>query len=158
MTINSTTDDEILALVQSELSSHRRWLQRIALVAAATMLAIILALWTTEPKPMVLRLHIAFALMSAIGIGWVVILGNILLRKNCPTVWDRIATAWMSVVGCGTFAIGSLVMTLLRGNIMAMLALSMVSGGMLVLAIFHLRNAYRWQDDLRKRLLELEKR
>lgn len=155
MTTTSITDDKILAFVQAELSSNRRWLHRIALVASATMLAIVLALWTTEPKPMLLRLHIAFALMSAIGIGWIVILVNILLRKNCPTAWDRIATAWMSVVACGTFAIGSLVMTLLRGDIMAMLALSTMSGGMLVLAIFNLRNAYRWQDNLRKRLSQL---
>ncbi len=155
MMAHSTSDQKVLALVQAELASNRRWMHRIALVAASTMLAIILALWTTEPKPMLPRLHISFAIMSVIAIGWILLLANILVRKNCPTVWDRIATAWMSVVGCGTFAIASLVMTWLRGDTIAMLTLAMVSGGLLVLAIFNLRNAYRWQDNLRHRLSQL---
>lgn len=155
MIANPTSDDKILSLVQAELVSNRRWLHRITLVAASTMLAIILALWTTEPKPMLLRLHISFALMSVIAIGWILVLTNILVRKNCPTVWDRIATAWMSVVGCSTFAIASLVTTWLRGDTMDMLTLAMASGGLLVLAIFNLRNAYGWQDNLKQRLSDL---
>lgn len=152
---NPTSDQKILALVQAELASNRRWLHRIVLVAASTMLAIILALWTTEPKPMLLRLHISFAIMSVIAVGWILVLTNILVRKNCPTVWDRIATAWMSIVGCSTFAIASLVTTWLRGDTMAVLTLAIVSGGLLTLAIFNLRNAYRWQDNLKRRLSEL---
>lgn len=155
MMANPTSDQKILALVQAELASNRRWLHRIVLVAASTMLAIILALWTTEPKPMLLRLHISFAIMSVIAVGWILVLTNILVRKNCPTVWDRIATAWMSIVGCSTFAIASLVTTWLRGDTMAVLTLAIVSGGLLTLAIFNLRNAYRWQDNLKRRLSEL---
>jgi hypothetical protein len=155
MMANSTSDEKIQALVQAELFSNRRWLHRITLVAASTMLAIILALWTTEPKPMLLRLHVSFAIMSVIAIGWILVLASILVRKNCPTVWDRIATAWMSVVGCSTFAIASLLTTWLRGDTMAMLTLAMVSGGLLSLALFNLRNAYRWQEHLQQRLSEL---
>lgn len=155
MKTNSAHDDKVLAMVQTELASNHRWLQRIALVADLTMLAIVLAVWTTEPKSLLPRLHIAFALMSAIAIGWIVVLGNILLRKNCPTVWGRIATAWMSVVGCGTFAITSLVMIWLRGDTISLLILATINGGLLVLAIFHLRSAYRWRKNLRQRLSEL---
>lgn len=155
MTPRPTSDDKVLALVQTELASNRRWLHRIALVAASTVLATILALWTTEPKPLPPRFHISFAIMSVIAIGWIVLLANILLRKNSPTVWDQIATAWMSIVGCSTFAIASQVVTWLRGDTMAMMTLAMVSGGLLVLAIFNLRNAYRRQGHLRQRLSEL---
>ncbi|MGB7346815.1 MAG: hypothetical protein WBD20_21515 [Pirellulaceae bacterium] len=151
-----TTDEKIIALVQSELVSNRRWIHRLALLGASTMFAIVLALWTTEPRPLATKLHLAFAIMSVIAVGWILVLGNILLRKNCPTSWDRIATAWMSVAGCSTFLIASQFVTWLRGDMAAMATLGILGGGMLLLAIHMVRNAYRWQDRLRQRLSELD--
>lgn len=154
--MNLTIDEKISALVEAELASGRRWLHRITLVAASIMLAIIVALWVSEPRPLLLRLHISFALMSAIALGWILVLANILLRKNCPTVGDRIATAWMSVVGSGSFAIASLAISWMRGEMMAMLTLAIVSGGLLTMAVVHLRDAYRQRERLRRRLSQLD--
>ncbi len=122
------------------------------------MTGIVLALWITEPRPLPVHLHTSFAAMSALGLTWIIILGNILLRKNCPTSWDRIATAWAGLVGGVGFAIASPLVCMMRGEPIAAVSFGLASGFFVAVAAMHVRRAYRWQDDLRQRLaIDLER-
>lgn len=148
----SLTDQRVLDLVRAELTSKRRWVHRVGLVGALIMLAVILSLWTTEPGPLPMRLHGAFGLMSAIAVGWIAIIGNILWRKNCPTARDQIATATMSVVGSLTFTVAAVVITSLRGDIAALATLAALGMSLTLLASLHLRFSLRWRGELQRRL------
>ena len=92
--------ENVLALVRGELSARRRWFYRGVLLAASIGVAVIVSLWTTEPRPLPVRLHVAFAGLSVIGVSWIGVLSWILSRRYCPTAIDRIATAWVATGAC----------------------------------------------------------
>ncbi|WP_168565131.1 DUF2723 domain-containing protein [Crateriforma spongiae] len=146
------TNDQIFAIVQRELSTQRRTVHRLALLGAIVMTGIVVALWITEHRPLPVRLHVSFAAMSALGVAWIIILGNILLRKNCPTSWDRIATAWAGLAGGIAFAVASTIVCVMRGEPTAAVSLGLASSVFVAIAAMNVRKAYRWQDSLRQRI------
>ncbi|MEM6980459.1 MAG: hypothetical protein AAF539_12420 [Planctomycetota bacterium] len=153
-TTSNRLDEQIFAVVQRELTSQRRSIQRLALLGAIVMTGIVAALWITEPRPLPMRLHISFGVMSAIGLAWILILGNILVPKNCPTSWDRIATAWASVAGGIEFTILSTVICAMRCAPVATIAFAVIGSIFVWIAAVSTRNAYRWQARLRNRIRE----
>ncbi|MEM6692372.1 MAG: hypothetical protein AAF664_23275 [Planctomycetota bacterium] len=154
--MNTTTsnqlDEQIFAIVQRELSTQRRSVQRLALLGAIIMTGVVTALWTTEQRPLPMRLHISFAVMSAIGFAWISVLGNILVRKNCPTSWDRISTAWASLTGGIAFTIVSTVICAMRSEPVATIVFAVIGSIFISIAAVNTRNAHRWQADLRNRI------
>ena len=149
-------NEKIFAIVQSELATQRRTVQRLALLGAVIMTVIITALWVTEPRPLPLRLHLSFAFMSALGVIWIGLLGNILVRKNCPAAWDRIATAWAGLIGGVGFAVGSTIVCLLRGEPIAGTVFAIVGAVVVILFGLNVRKAYHWQSELRQRIINTE--
>lgn len=149
-------DERIFAIVQKELTTQRRTVQRLALLGAVVMTGIVTALWLTEPRPLPLRLHLSFAAMSALGVSWVFILGNILVRKNCPMAWDRIATAWVGLIGGIGFAIGATVVCLMRSEPIAGIVFAILGATFTILSCWNVRKAYHWQSDLRQRIISAE--
>ena len=143
-------------LVRGELSSGKRWFYRIILLGASIALAVVLSLWTTEPRPLPVRLHTAFGAMALISCGWIGVLSWLLCRRFCPTAIDRIATTWMATIACGLFLAVALPISLLRGQFVAATGLSLVGLIMLGTSLALLRSAYAWRTELRGRLAELE--
>lgn len=147
--------DRVLATIHGELSTGRRWVYRSILLGAGIALAVIVSLWWTEPRPLPLRLHLAFAALSSIAAGWIGVLTWILTRKNCPTAIDRLATAWMATVACGTFLVVALPIALLRGDALTAVVLAVLGSGLLGGALWMLRAAYAFRAELRAKLQQL---
>ena len=152
----ASSTERALAIVRGELSSGRRWAYRLILLAAGVFVAAILSLWTTEPGPLPLRLHVAFATLTCIGSGWICVLTWILTRRNCPTALDRLATAWMATIACSLSLAVSVPIALMRGDTQAALYLGVIGFALLGVALFLLRAGYRFRANLRTRLSGLE--
>lgn len=151
----TTAPEATLALVRGELSAARRWGYRLVFAVAATMVAALASLWATEPGPLPMRLHVAFAVMIAIGLGWVSVSGWILLRHRCPTALDRIASCWMATIACAISLVVSVAIALFRGQHLAALTLAILGISLEVVAVVLLRNAYAFREHLRSRLAEI---
>lgn len=149
--------DPVLALIRGELSSARRWFYRVILLATSVWVAAILSLWMTEPGPLPGRLHVAFAALTVVGIGWISVLLWILIRRRCPTALDRLATSWMATLACCVFLAVSLPIALLRGHLLAAMSLGVTGLALLGAALFMLRGAYLLRARLQRKLAELER-
>lgn len=148
--------DKVMELVKGELSSRRRWLYRIVLGAAATVLSLTVSLWVTEPDPLPTRLHFAFAVMCGIAGGWVIVLSWLLLRRNCPTAIDRIATSWMATAATATSLVVSVGIALMRNEVAAAVGLAALGFVLLAAAIVSLRSAYGQRSRLLQQLEQLK--
>ena len=148
--------EPVLALVRGELSRAKRWSYRIILLLASVLVAALLSLWITEPKPLPTRLHVAFGEMTCIGLGWIGVLTWILARRNCPTALDRLATAWMATTACSVSLVVSLSIAVVRNDITAAVAAGGTGLVLLSLAVLLLNRAYSLRATLRARLKELQ--
>ena len=148
--------DSVLALVRGELSSARRWWYRVILLVTSVWVAAILSLWVTEPGPLPPRLHVAFAAVIIVGLGWIGVLLWILTRRRCPTAFDRLATSWMATIACCVFLVVSVPTALLRGHPQAALSLGFTGVALLGAALFMLGGAYSLRKRLQRKLAELE--
>lgn len=148
--------EPIHAIVRGELSSARRTGYRLMLVVVSILLALLTTLWVTEPGPLPARLHVSFAAMSGIAVGWIGVLVWILTRRSCPTAIDRLATSWMATVACGVFLVVSLSIAVIRGDANAALGLGVTGLGLLSLALFLLRRSYALKARLQSKLAQLE--
>jgi hypothetical protein len=145
-------------MIRGDLSSPRRWFYRAVLLAASVMTAAIVSLWATQPRPLLMRLHVAFAAMPAIGAGWIAILIWILTRRNCPTAIDRLATSWMATAACTLFLAVSIPIALSRGRAdHAALWLGVAGVLFLSVAMFNLLGAYALRRKLRAPLEDLSR-
>jgi hypothetical protein len=93
-------EQQVLQLVDAELSPRARLRTTALLVFALATTAIAIALSVTEPSLLV-RTRIAFGLVSAAGLAWSVHLGHTLLHRRTPYVLHRIASATLAI-GVGT--------------------------------------------------------
>jgi hypothetical protein len=147
--------DRVMAMIRGELSASRRWFYRGVLLAASVGVAAILSLWTTEPGPLPLRLHIAFGALSAIGLSWIGVLTWILWRRRCPTALDRIATGWVATGACTLFLAVALPVAVVRGDAGTAACLGAFGLGMWGIAVTMLRSAYALRAQLRAKLMAL---
>jgi hypothetical protein len=148
--------DQVMALIRGELSSGRRWFYRGVLLAASMGVAVIVSLWTTEPRPLPLRLHVAFAALSLIGLSWVGVLSWILSRRYCPTALDRIATGWVATGACTLFLIVAVGIAASRNRVGEALWIAVVGVFLLCVAAGILWRAYAERSRLRAMLAELQ--
>lgn len=151
------SSEQVLSLVHGELSSARRWRYRLILLAASVVTAAILSLWATEPGPLPLRLHVAFAVMTTIGSGWIAVLTWILMRHRCPTALDRVATGWMATIACLLFMAVAVPIALQRGQPGVALSLCVLGLTLVCIALYLLAGAYSLRARLRAKLAELKK-
>jgi hypothetical protein len=149
--------DKVMALVRGELSSPRRWFYRIVLVAASIGLAVILSLWTTEPRPLPSRLHVAFAGLTLIAVSWIGVLSWILSRRYCPTALDRILTGWVATGACTLFLVMAVGIAISRNRIGEVMWVAALGVFLLAVAMGILWKAYAERARLRARLVELTK-
>jgi hypothetical protein len=147
--------DPVMALVRGELSSGRQWFYRGMLVAASVGLAVIVSLWTTEPRPLPLRLHVAFAGLSLIGASWIGVLSWILSRKFCPTALDRIVTGWVATGACTLFLVMAVGIAVMRDRVSEVVWVAIPGTFFLSVALGMLWRAYAERARLRARLAEL---
>ena len=146
----------IHAIVRGELSPARRWGYRVMLVVVSIMLALLMTLWLTEPGPLPGRLHVAFAALSSIALGWIGVLVWILTRRSCPTAIDRLATNWMATLACCVFLAVSLSIATHRGDTQAIWGLGVTGLGLLSVALFLLRRSFALRARLQEKLAQLE--
>jgi hypothetical protein len=149
--------DKVMALIRGELSSARRWFYRGVLVAASIGLAVIVSLWTTEPRPLPLRLHMAFAGLTLVGASWLGVITWILSRRHCPTALDRIATGWVATGACMLFLVMGVAIASMRGQAGGVVAIGLTGILLLSVAVAMLWRAYAERSRLRFRLAELER-
>jgi hypothetical protein len=145
-----------LAIVRGELSPLRLWSYRLTLTAASIVLAMVLSLWLTEPRPLPVRLHVAFAAMTLVAVGWIGVLIVVLTRKTCPTALDRLLTSWMATVACLAFLAVSVPTAIVRDNMQAALSLSATGVALLAVAVVLLRRAYVLRAELKSKIAELQ--
>jgi phosphotransferase system glucose/maltose/N-acetylglucosamine-specific IIC component len=148
--------DKVIAMIRGELTSARRWLYRGILLVAAIGLGVILSLWTTEPRELPMRLHVAFGALSVINAVWIGVTAWILSRRRCPTALDRIATAWVSTGACVLFLCVAVGVAISRDRVgdvwwAALLGVLLVNGSLVILW-----RSYAQRRELQKKLVELE--
>jgi uncharacterized membrane protein len=153
---NVPSTDPAMAMIRGELTSARRWFYRGVLFVATVGLGGILSLWTTEPRELPMRLHVAFGALSVINAAWIGVMSWILIRKLCPSALDRIATAWVATGACVLFicvAVGIAVARQRVGEVWwaVLLGVLLLNG-----AIVMLCRAYAQRKELRRKLVELE--
>jgi len=157
MKISSPPSTEnVMAMIQGELSSPRRWFYRGVLLAASVGVAIILSLWITEPRQLPMRLHVAFAGLTAIGMSWIGVMTWILWRRHCPTALDRIATGWVATGACGLFLFTAVPIAMMRNRAGGATWIALVGIFLLSIAIAMLWRAYSLRAYLRAKMTELE--
>lgn len=154
---NTPPVDLSLSVVQGEMSTRKRWRYRVLLVVAGAMIAAVVSLWVTEPEPLPTRLHVAFAAMTAVGVGWILVLTWLLVRRHGSTAVDRIATGWMATIACSVSLVLSVSIALIRGNNLAAVSLAILGLGLLGIAVLILRSGYSLRSRLLASLKELEK-
>lgn len=146
---------QIVAMIHGQLTTAKRWLYRILLVVTCALVALIGSLWLTEPGPLPVRLHIAFASFVTIGCGWICVFTWLLWRRSCHSVVDQLVTGWAATIATGSSLIVAMPIAISRGTTQAVVALLALGLLMFAASLWLLARAYRHQAQLRLRLSEL---
>lgn len=98
-------------LARTELSMRARIAHVLLALAASAMTILVTSLWLTEPA-LPARTSIAFALLAALGAGWVVFSLWVLRRKRVMlarhrVVGGRLAVGFSSLFGIGCIALAA---------------------------------------------------
>jgi hypothetical protein len=147
---------ELRRLTEAELSLPARVGYVALLLVSAAMSAVSASLGLTEPG-LPLRTRIAFAAMTAIGLGWVAFAAWVLTHKRILYARHRIVAGRMSVAFTAAFLAGSLVVGLTTSQraAFAAAALGVVMLGVAIWVLLRARAAYgRLQE--RRAALERE--
>ena len=106
---------DLRRLLDAELSLRSRLGYVGLLLSSAAMTAVILSLWLTEPT-LPVRTAVAFAVLTVIGLAWVVFAGWVLTRRRPLFGRDRLVAGWMAVTFTSAFAVGTLAVGYLSGG------------------------------------------
>lgn len=142
-------------LADAELSLHSR-IGHVALLLVATMMTVVVAsLWLTEPH-LATRTAAAFAVITTIGVLWMVYAVLVLTRRPILLARHQIVAGWMAVIFTTIFLGGAIAATLISGA-QAAYAASATGAVMLVVAIALLVRAQRTFAKLAARRAALER-
>jgi hypothetical protein len=147
---------ELRRLTEAELSLPARVGYVALLLVSAGMSAVTASLGLTEPG-LPLRTRIAFAAMTAIGLGWVAFATWVLTHKRILYARHRIVAGRMSVTFTSIFLMGALAVGLTTSQRAAFAAagLGVVMLGVAIFVLLRARAAYsRLQE--RRAVLERE--
>jgi hypothetical protein len=142
------------SLLDGGLSMRARFAHVALLLGAAGMATAVASLWATEPA-LPMRTHVAFAVLVAIGLAWVVYALWALGRRHVLFGRHRVVAGWMSVGFTTMFVAGSLVVGVAGGEPAGYLSAG-VGGLLLAIALAMLARARRLVARLTVRREELE--
>jgi hypothetical protein len=142
-------------LADAELSLRSRLGYVALLLSSLTMTGVVAALWLTEPA-LPLRTHMGFAVMSAIGLSWVVFALWVLTHRRVLLARHRIVAGRMAVTFSLVFVIGALAVGYATGAAAAFAAAA-VGVVMLTAAVVLLVRAHRTFARLAERRRALER-
>ncbi|RAY14931.1 transmembrane transport protein [Actinomadura craniellae] len=128
------------------------------LLAGAAGAVLIASLWATEPGGLPPRTHLAFAALTAVGLGWAGFAGWALTRRGPLYARDRVIAARLALGFAAGTAAGTVTIAAQRGDATAVLT-ALAAGLVLVaaaaLALLHARARrtalLRLRDDLENR-------
>lgn len=145
-----------LALIERELAPRRRRRYSGLIVANVGVVAALLSLWSTEPGPLPLRLHVAFGAMVGIGVAWTATLLWLRTRQTSLLADDRVALARVAVGASLVFVVVGTGIALGRAEAGAAWAVGSAGGSLLVVANVMLVRATRQRALLRALRARLE--
>ena len=143
-------------LTRTELSRAARLGHVLLALAASALTIVIVSLWLTEPA-LPLRTQIAFAAMTAIGLGWTAFSLWVLNTRRVMLARHRMVAGRLAVAFSGVFATGCLAL-LVTGQSAAARPALVMGLALLALAIFVWRRASTTHARLLDRRAELERR
>jgi hypothetical protein len=146
---------ELQRLSRTELSRGARLGHVVLALAASAMSIVVASLWLTEPA-LPLRTQIAFAALSAIGVGWTAFSLWVLRTKRVMVARHRQVAGRLAVAFSGVFAVDCLVLVLAANTSAARPALAM-SLGLLAIATVIWRRAETAHRTLLARRAQLER-
>jgi hypothetical protein len=142
-------------LVDTELSLPSRLGHVALLLAALGMTVIIVSLWLTEPA-LPVRTHVAFGVMTAIGLSWSAFAIWVLTNRRVLFARERIVAGRMAVTFAAVFTAGALIITAATKAAAAFIAAG-TGVVMVAVAIVILRRAHRVSAQLMARRDALER-
>ena len=148
--------DGALALIERELAPRRRRRYSGLLIANVGVVAALGSLWSTEPGPLPVRLHVAFGAMVGSGVAWIVTLLWLRARHTSLLADDRVALARVAVGASLVFAAVGTGIALGRAEAGPAWAVGSMGGSFLVVAIVMLVRATRQRALLRALRARLE--
>jgi uncharacterized membrane protein len=142
-------------LADAELSLPAR-IGHLALLLVATMMTVVVgSLWLTEPQ-LPTRTAAAFAVMTTIGVLWMVYAVLVLIRRPILLARHQIVAGWMAVTFTTVFLVGTIAAIVMTGA-PAAYAASATGALMLIVAIALLVRAQRTFATLAARRAALER-
>jgi hypothetical protein len=150
-----TSTAAVRQLADRELSVPSRLGHLALLLVALGMTVVVVSLWLTEPA-LPLRTHVAFGVMTAIGLSWSAFAIWVLTSRRVLFARQRIVAGRMAVTFAAVFTIGALTTAAATG---AAAALAAAGTGvvMVAVAIVILRRAHRVSAQLVARRDALER-
>lgn len=160
MTTQSTTSpapfstDELLRLADAELSTRAR-IGHVALLLMSLLLTTgVVSLWLTEPA-LPLRAHVAFAMLSVIGLSWAAFAGHALTQRRVLYARHRVIAGRMAVTFTATYFVAALAIAWTL-DVAAGYVAAGIGGLLLGIAVLLLRRSQRALSRLLERRRELE--
>lgn len=142
--------------IARELSQGSRTTTVLLLIAASLATATVASLWLSEVG-LPLRTQIAFAMLTAIGLGWSTFFTWVLTRRRPLFAYHRVVAGRMAVAATSLFTIGALTLAMVFPDLTKTgLAAAGLGAAMVVAAIFLLRSASRQHADLLQLRVALE--
>ncbi|MEX1005419.1 MAG: transmembrane transport protein [Acidimicrobiia bacterium] len=149
--------DEVLAVLDRELSWSDRLRYLAVGLAGLVVAAISASLWATEPA-LPLRTRLAFAGIVLLGVAWMALAAYVLTRRRPLYGTDRVLATGLAVVATSLVGIATTVIAGIRGGVLPGLIAGAVTTAFVVTsAVLHLA-ARRRRDALLARRRELVRR
>src|SRR5919106_4219852 len=153
--VSGPTSAELRRLLDAQLSLRSRLGHVALLLGSAAMTIVVISLWLTEPA-LPTRTAGAFAVMTLIGLSWIVFSGWVLTRRRPLLGRDGLIAGRMAVTFTSTFAGGALAVRYSSGG-EAPLAAAVMGLVMVAAAVALLVRARRTVARLTKRREALER-
>lgn len=97
--------EELKAMARAQLSIKARVAHVLLALAAAAMTIVVVSVWLTEPA-LPVRTHIAFALLTGIGMGWTTFSLWVLRTRRVMLARHRVIAGRLAVTFSSIFMIG----------------------------------------------------
>jgi hypothetical protein len=146
---------EVQEMLRRELSTSKRIGYLLLFMLTLTAAGLVGTLWLTETRPLPMRTHLAFAVLVAINLAWSALFGWIVMRRKVLFAAHSVIAGWMAVAFCGLFLAAGLMVAVSRMNIAAIIAVSLLGVGQVLVALALLRRARRRRSYLLSRRHEL---
>lgn len=142
--------------IARELSQGSRTSMVLMLIAASLATATVTSLWLSE-ESLPMRTQAAFAMLSAIGLGWSTFFAWVLTRRRPLFAWHRVVAGRMAVAATSLFTAGALSLAAIFPDLAKTgLAAGALGAAMVVAAVLLLRSASRRHADLLQLRVALE--